>query len=147
MADVHSYETRSYNMSRIRDRNTKPEECVRKYLFAQGLRYRKNDDRYPGKPDVVFPKYKTVVFINGCFWHKHLGCKYFILPQTNTEFWCKKLESNRQRDQRNFTRLRISGWRVLIVWECELRKSSQTETLTRLYNEIISEKTPEICLI
>lgn len=84
--DVHSKETRSYNMSRIRSTNTKPEEIVRKYLFSKGFRYRKNDKRYPGKPDIVLPKYKTIVFVNGCFWHGHTGCRYFVIPKTNTEF-------------------------------------------------------------
>ncbi len=136
MADVHSKETRSYNMSRIRNKNTKPEMLVRTYLFSRGLRYRKNDNRYPGKPDLVFPKYRTVVFINGCYWHKHIGCRYFVLPASNTEFWDKKLESNRLRDEYNITQLRTSGWNVIVVWECELKKTVREERLERLYHEI-----------
>jgi DNA mismatch endonuclease (patch repair protein) len=94
VADVHTPEQRSYNMSRIRGKDTKPEELVRKYLFSQGFRYRKNDVRLPGKPDIVLPKYKTVIFVNGCFWHAHEGCKYFVWPKNNAGFWKKKIESN-----------------------------------------------------
>lgn len=89
MADVHTPEQRRYNMSRIRSKNTKPEELVRKYLFSKGFRYRKNDARLPGKPDIVLPKYKTVIFVNGCFWHAHKGCKYFVWPKNNADFWKK----------------------------------------------------------
>ena len=130
--DVKSKEARSYNMSRIRGKDTKPEELVRKYLFAHGFRYRKNDARLPGKPDIVLPKFKTVVFVNGCFWHKHEGCKYFVWPKSNAEFWEKKIESNIVRDERNYKRLEDLGWRVLIVWECELKPSHQRETLAEL---------------
>lgn len=130
--DVKSKEARSYNMSRIRGKDTKPEELVRKYLFAHGFRYRKNDARLPGKPDIVLPKFKTVVFVNGCFWHKHEGCKYFVWPKNNAEFWEKKIESNIVRDERNYKRLEDLGWRVLIVWECELKPSHQGETLAEL---------------
>ena len=137
MADVHSKEIRSYNMSRIRSGNTKPEELIRKYLFSRGLRYRKNDKRLPGKPDLVFPKYRVVIFVHGCFWHKHTGCRYFVLPETNTEFWDDKLEGNRQRDERDSAKLRASGWRVIVVWECELRKPVRDKRLARLYDEIV----------
>ena len=99
MADNHTKEIRSYNMSRIRSKNTKPEEMVRKYLFSQGFRYRKNDTRLPGKPDIVLPKYKTVIFVNGCFWHKHENCKYFVWPKTNEDFWRTKISANVSRDQ------------------------------------------------
>ena len=92
--DVHDKKTRSYNMSRIKGKNTKPEEIVRKYLFSKGFRYRKNDKRLPGTPDIVLPKYKTVIFVNGCFWHGHEGCKYFVWPKNNADFWKKKLEDN-----------------------------------------------------
>lgn len=94
MADVHTPEQRSYNMSRIRSKNTKPEELVRKFLFSQGFRYRKNDARLPGKPDIVLPKYKTVIFVNGCFWHGHEGCRYFVRPKNNAEFWEEKITGN-----------------------------------------------------
>lgn len=100
--DVHDQKTRSYNMSRVKGKDTKPEEIVRKYLFSQGFRYRKNDKRLPGKPDIVLPKYKTVIFVNGCFWHKHEGCKYFVWPKSNSEFWKEKIESNIVRDKKQY---------------------------------------------
>lgn len=136
MADVHDEKTRSYNMSRIKGSNTKPESIVRKYLFSHGYRYRKNDKRYPGTPDVVLPKYKTVVFVNGCFWHKHDGCRYFVWPQNNAEFWKEKIESNVARDQRDYRLLREAGWRVIVIWECELRKNLVDQTLQKLDGSI-----------
>jgi len=137
MADVHSKETRSYNMSRIRSGSTKPEEIVRRYLFSRGLRYRKNDKRLPGKPDLVFQKYRTVVFVHGCFWHKHIGCRYFTLPETNFDFWDNKLDGNRLRDERDVTRLREDGWRVIVVWECEMKKAVRDNRLEQLCEEIV----------
>ena len=98
--DVHDKKTRSYNMSQIKSKDTKPEEIVRKYLFKQGFRYRKNDKRLPGKPDIVLPKYKTVIFVNGCFWHEHEGCRYFVWPKSNTEFWKDKISKTVERDKR-----------------------------------------------
>lgn len=136
MADVHSPETRSYNMSRIRGKDTKPEELVRKYLFAQGLRYRKNDARFPGKPDIVLPKYKTVIFVNGCFWHGHAGCRYFVWPKNNAEFWKKKISDNIERDERNYRLLSEQGWKVLVVWECALRKTTREQVLEQLVKQI-----------
>jgi len=136
MADVHSPEIRSYNMSRIKGKNTKPEELVRKYLFSHGFRYRKNDKRYPGKPDIVLPKYKAVIFVNGCFWHKHEGCRYFVWPHNNAEFWKEKIESNVARDQRDFRLLRKAGWHVIVIWECELRKNQVDQTLQKLNDSI-----------
>lgn len=100
MADIKSKESRSYNMSRITGKNTKPEEIVRKYLFSKGFRYRKNDRKLPGSPDLVLPKYRTVIFVNGCFWHGHKGCKYFVWPENNAEFWRKKIETSISRDER-----------------------------------------------
>ncbi len=139
MADVHSKEIRSYNMSKIRNKNTKPEETVRKFLFSKGLRYRKNDKRYPGHPDIVFPKYHTIVFVNGCFWHLHEGCRYAVIPSSNTEFWNKKLTDNRNRDKKIKSSLESMGWRVIVVWECELKKDRRQQTLEDLYQEIIKE--------
>lgn len=124
-------------MSRIRSKDTKPEELVRKYLFSRGLRYRKCDKRFPGKPDMVFPKYHTVIFVNGCFWHCHDGCPGFVMPKSRLDYWKPKLERNKQRDLENVSKLLISGWRVLIVWECELKKGVRDERLARLYNEVI----------
>lgn len=140
MADVLTPEQRHYNMSRIRGKDTKPEEIVRKYLFSKGLRYRKNDKRYPGHPDIVLPKYKTVVFVHGCFWHMHEGCRHARLPKTNTEFWKEKLSRNRERDKNEQRILREMGWKVLVVWECELKKDKQQETLERLFMNITHQK-------
>ncbi len=136
MSDVHSPLIRSYNMSKIQGKNTKPEELVRKYLFSKGFRYRKNDKRLPGSPDIVLPRYKTVVFINGCFWHKHDNCKYFKIPETNTEFWNKKLNGNVERDKRIISDLKGKGWRVIVVWECELKPKTREKTLNKLCDMI-----------
>ena len=136
MADNHSPQVRSYNMSRIRNKDTKPEELVRKYLFSHGLRYRKNDKRYPGKPDLVFPKYRTMVFVNGCFWHSHDGCPEFVMPKSRLDYWQPKLEHNKQRDAEHIATLENDGWQVITVWDCELKKSARDERLQRLYNEI-----------
>lgn len=138
--DVHDKATRSYNMSKIRSKNTKPEEMVRKYLFAQGFRYRKNDKRLPGKPDIVLPKYKTVVFVNGCFWHMHEGCKYFVWPRNNREFWKNKIEGNAERDKRKKTELELQGWNVITIWECQLKTGVRQETFARLCNEIKAKR-------
>ena len=140
MADNHSPKVRSYNMSRIRSRGTKPEELVLKFLFSKGLRYRKNDKRYPGKPDAVFPKYRTALFINGCFWHSHEGCPDFVIPKSNLDYWLPKLERNRKRDAEHIAVLTEQGWRVITVWECELKKNVRSERLERLYWEIISDQ-------
>ena len=139
MTDVHTPEQRSYNMSCIRGKNTKPEELVRKYLFSQGFRYRKNDARLPGKPDIVLPKYKTVIFVNGCFWHAHEGCKYFVWPKNNEEFWRKKIEGNVLRDTKNHRLLMESGWQVITIWECELKVAARENTLRNLVRVIRNE--------
>ncbi len=130
--DVHDKKTRSYNMSQIKGKNSKPEEIVRKYLFSMGFRYRKNDKRLPGKPDIVLPKYKAVVFVNGCFWHKHEGCKFFVWPQSNKEFWKKKIQDTAERDLRNTELLSAAGWHVITVWECELKPQKRETTLKNL---------------
>lgn len=135
MADIKSPEARSRNMAAIKNRDTKPEEIVRKYLFSQGFRYRKNDPALPGKPDIVLPKYKTVVFVNGCFWHMHTKCEYFVWPKQNADFWRNKICGNAERDKRNRTLLEAAGWKVIIIWECEL-KQQRKETLDRLYQAI-----------
>ena len=135
MADNHTPEVRSYNMSRIRAKDTKPEEKVRKHLFAQGFRYRKNDKRLPGKPDIVLPKYKTVVFVNGCFWPKHENCKKFVWPKSNLEYWENKLNRNAERDIHNQEALKAQGWNVIVVWECEL-KNDYDKTMDRVIQQI-----------
>ena len=139
MADVHPPEIRSFNMSQIKGKGTKPEELVRKYLFSRGFRYRKNYARLPGKPDIVLPKYKTAIFVNGCFWHKHEGCKSFVWPQNNAEFWRKKIESNAERDAHNYEELAQLGWKVLIIWECELKKNLAEDTLKRIVQNLQGE--------
>lgn len=136
MADVHSPETRSYNMSQIRGKNTKPEEMVRKYLFAQGFRYRKNDKKLPGKPDIVLPKYHTCIFVNGCFWHAHEGCKYFVWPKNNADFWKEKITGNVRRDNDNIHKLSQQGWNIITVWECELKPDKREKTLSKLVHQI-----------
>ncbi len=136
MADNHTKEVRSMNMSHIRSTNSKPEETVRKYLFSKGLRYRKNVRTLPGKPDIVLPKYKTVVFVNGCFWHKH-DCGKFVMPASNTEYWSKKISGNIERDKTNRLQLEELGWRVLVIWECQLKNKLKEESLTRLYMDIM----------
>lgn len=134
--DVHDKKTRSYNMSRIHAFDTKPEEIVRKYLFSQGFRYRKNDKKLPGKPDIVLPKYKTAIFVNGCFWHKHEGCKYFVWPKSNQEFWKSKIMGNVERDRRKKAELVALGWNVITIWECELKSKDQKLTLSNLCMKI-----------
>ena len=140
MADNHTKESRSMNMSHIRSTDTKPEEIVRQFLFKKGLRYRKNDKRYPGHPDIVLPKYKTIVFVNGCFWHQHEGCSRAVLPSSNQDYWLPKLERNLMRDRENRILLESQGWRVITVWECELKKKLREETLEKLYSNIVKEE-------
>ena len=136
MADVHTSEQRSYNMSRIQSKNTKPEEIVRKYLFSQGFRYRKNDPRLPGKPDIVLPKYKTVIFVNGCFWHRHANCKLAYMPKSNIEFWNLKFEKNIANDKIKKEKLKSMGFRVIDVWECEIKKEKE-KTFENLKKELL----------
>lgn len=127
MSDKLTPEHRSWNMSRIKGKDTKIEVIVRQYLFSKGYRFRKNDKRYPGKPDIVLPKYKTVIFVHGCFWHRHPGCKNAIIPKTRTEFWNDKFEKNIRNDKIKQEQLEQMGWKVIVIWECELEKNfSQT---------------------
>ena len=123
-------------MSRIKGKNTKPEELVRKYLFAQGFRYRKNDKRLPGSPDIVLPKYKTVIFVNGCFWHGHAGCRYFIWPENNAEFWKNKITANIERDAKKIAQLDSMNWNVITIWECQLRPEKRDHTMIYLTKQI-----------
>ncbi len=141
MADNHTLKQRSYNMSQIRSKNTKPEVHVRLALFAKGFRYRKNDKRLPGKPDIVLPKYKTVIFVNGCFWHMH-DCSYFVWPKTRPSFWKEKLLRNAERDRNNYVALEKKGWNVLVVWECQLKKSLFDATITKLIQDITEPAKP-----
>ena len=115
-------EKRSWNMSRIKEKDTSIEVKVRKYLFSKGFRYRKNDKRYPGKPDIVLPKYKTVIYVNGCFWHMHSGCKQGRLPKSNIDYWKEKLEKNVSNDELHLKQIKDMGWTPIVLWECELKK-------------------------
>mgnify|MGYP000835021299 CR=1 FL=1 len=135
--DNHSKEVRSYNMSKIRSTGTKPEEAVRKYLFSKGLRYRKNVKTLPGKPDIVLPKYKTIVFVNGCFWHGHQNCRYFVMPKSNAEYWSEKIKRNKERDITIYNQLTELGWNVITVWECGLKNGKREQTLEYLYYNIL----------
>ena len=140
--DTMTPEKRHETMSHIRGKDTKPEVLVRKYLFSKGLRYRKNDKKLPGHPDIVLPKYKTVVFVNGCFWHGHEGCRFFRLPSTNVEFWKTKIVRNRERDSLDVEELEGKGWRVLTVWECQVkRKQDRPEALEQIYRTIVDNST------
>ena len=134
--DVHNKETRSYNMSRNKGRKTKPEEIIAKYLFSQGFRYRRNVKKLPGTPDIVLKKYKTVIFVNGCFWHMHEGCKYFVWPKDNSEFWKNKLLANKERDEKEKKEIEELGWKVIVVWECQLKKEERERTLNWLVEKI-----------
>lgn len=139
MADVMTSEQRSRCMAAIKGKDTKPEMIVRKYLFSRGLRFRVQVRKLPGTPDIVLPKYKTVIFVNGCFWHGHEGCKYFRLPKSNIEFWKEKIEGNIERDTRNEVELKALGWRVIRVWECDIKAvNGREEYLQSLYNTIIN---------
>lgn len=144
MADVHTPSTRSYNMSRIRGKNTKPEMLVRQYLHALGLRYRLHAKGLPGKPDLVFAGLRTVVFVHGCFWHCHEGCRYFVVPKTRTDFWMNKIGRNVANDERQQQQLRSQGWRVLVVWECELRSPQRERTLERLFYSLTAPESDEL---
>ena len=123
-------------MSRIKGRKTKPEEIIAKYLFSQGFRYRRNVKKLPGTPDIVLKKYKIVIFVNGCFWHMHEGCKYFVWPKDNSEFWKNKLLVNKERDEKEKKEIEELGWKVIVVWECQLKKAERERTLNWLVEKI-----------
>lgn len=137
MVDVMTSEQRSRCMAAVKGKDTKPEMIVRKYLFSQGLRFRVQVRKLPGTPDIVLPKYKTAIFVNGCFWHGHEGCKYFRLPKSNVEFWKEKIERNIERDRESMQALLDLGWKLIRVWECELRNKANREAiLNKIYNSI-----------
>ena len=137
--DKHTKEVRSFNMSQVKSKDTKPEILVRKFLFSKGLRFRLYDKKLSGKPDIVLPKYKTVVFIQGCFWHGHKNCKYASIPKTRTEFWLNKIEGNIKRDKSNIEKLIDEGWNVLQVFTCELKKDKREQTLNNVLKNIRSQ--------
>lgn len=139
MTDHISPEQRSWNMSRIKGKDTKIEVQVRSWLFSRGFRFRKNDKRYPGKPDVVLPKYKTVIFINGCFWHRHEDCKYATMPKTRIDYWKAKFERNVANDRLHVQQLESLGWNVITLWECELKKSTFEEKMKGVVEKIFEQ--------
>ena len=134
--DVHDSQTRSYNMSQIKGKDTRPELIVRHQLFKSGFRYRIHVKKLPGKPDIVLSKYKTVIFVHGCFWHKHKGCKNFVLPKTRTKWWLEKINKNVQRDKKNIKKLEQLGWKIFVVWECELKADKKQQTFNNLYEKL-----------
>jgi DNA mismatch endonuclease (patch repair protein) len=138
MADRHTKEARSYNMSRVRGKDTEPEVVVRKFLFSKGFRYRLYDKKLPGTPDIILPKFRTVIFINGCFWHGHENCRYATIPKTRTEWWKAKINKNSVNDKTAQEKLEYAGWDVIVIWGCELKTKLLTETLERLVERIIS---------
>ena len=119
-------------MSRIKGKDTKPEMLVRKFLHGNGFRYKLHDKKLPGKPDIVLPKYKTIIMVHGCFWHGHEGCRYFVIPKTKTEWWTNKIEKTRQQDLDNEQRLKDMGWRVISIFECSIKPKKREETLNNL---------------
>lgn len=132
VADVHTIEQRRYNMQQIKSANTKPELLVRKFLHAHGFRYSLHKKTLPGKPDIVLTKYKTVIFIHGCFWHGHSNCKYFSIPKTRTEWWTDKININKVNDVKAVKALKKEGWKVITVWECKLKPGKIERTLQQL---------------
>jgi DNA mismatch endonuclease (patch repair protein) len=131
MADIHSKETRSYNMSRIRSKDTKPEMQVRRFLHKSGFRFRLHVKDLPGKPDIVLPKYKTVIFVHGCFWHGHDGCGKAALPTTRTDWWKEKINRNIQNDINAEATLKAKNWRIIVIWQCELKTNWKIELLNK----------------
>ncbi len=134
--DVFSKSKRSDIMSKVSGKDTKPEILVRKHLFSKGFRYRKNVKNMPGKPDIILPKYKTIIFVHGCFWHGHNDCEAAKLPVSNVDYWTKKISSNIKRDSSNIQQLEKLGWNVIVVWECELKSKAKEKRLEQLVNEI-----------
>ena len=141
MADTLTKEKRSWNMSRIRGKDTQIEVEVRKYLFSKGFRYRKNVSELPGKPDIVLPKYNTVVFIHGCYWHRHPGCKYSYTPKSNTDFWEKKFSANIKNDERKREQLESAGWKVIVLGECDIEHRFE-QTMEMLVSRLWESNQP-----
>ncbi len=139
MADVHDKATRSYNMSRVKNKNTKPEIIVRKFLHSKGFRFRLHDKNLPGKPDIILSKYKTVIFINGCFWHGHENCKYFTVPKTNSEWWKGKINGNIKNDVSVSDSLKKEGWKIIVIWTCQLKPKQLEGTLSNLESSLKSQ--------
>lgn len=134
---VHDSKTRSYNMSCIKGKRTKPEEIVARYLFSQGFRYRRNVRSLPGTPDIVLKKYNTVIFVNGCFWHMHENCRYSVMPENHKAFWAEKLLKNKERDEKKKRQLEQMGWNVIVVWECQLKGEEKLPALEKLKSDVL----------
>jgi DNA mismatch endonuclease (patch repair protein) len=135
--DVHEPEVRSYNMSQIKGKDTKPEMLVRKFLFSKGFSYRLHVKNLPGKPDIVLPKYKTVIFVHGCFWHGHEGCKYFVVPKTRTDWWLNKIKTNKSNDEKALILLRKELWKIIVLWACDLKSVKAEQSLKMLVSKIL----------
>jgi DNA mismatch endonuclease (patch repair protein) len=136
MADVHNRGQRSYNMSQIRSRHTKPEMLVRKFLHGKGYRYTLHNKNLPGRPDIVLPKYKTVVLVHGCFWHGHAGCKYYVIPKTRTGWWLNKITTNKTNDEKAVKALKKDDWKIIVIWECNLKPGKLEKTLASLQKKL-----------
>ena len=136
MADVHNKQTRSYNMSRIRAAHTRPEMLVRKFLHANGYRYSLHKKDLPGRPDIVLTRYKTIVLVHGCFWHGHTNCKYYVVPKTRTAWWQNKIQTNKSNDEKAVKLLRKAGWKIITVWECNLKPGKLEKTLASLLKKL-----------
>jgi DNA mismatch endonuclease (patch repair protein) len=136
MTDVHDKKTRSYNMSQIKGKNTKPEMLVRKFLFSLGFRYTLHNKKLYGTPDITLPKYKTVIFVHGCFWHGHRHCKYFVIPKTRTQWWVDKINRNIKNDEENQTKLKKEYWKIINIFECELKGNRKDKRLNKLVKEL-----------
>jgi DNA mismatch endonuclease, patch repair protein len=143
MSDVHTKAVRSYNMSRIKSKNTKPEMLVRKFLFSEGYRYRLHVKQLKGSPDIVLKKHKTLIFINGCFWHGHENCRYAVIPKSRTEWWKDKIQKTAKRDIQNYSSLSSDGWNIIIIWECDLKPDKRTETLENLIEQLTGFHKPQ----
>lgn len=139
MTDVLSKEQRKRCMSKIKSKDTKPEMLVRRFLFSHGFRFRLHRKDLPGNPDIVLPKFKTVIFINGCFWHGHRDCKFATIPETNRDFWLSKISGNIIRDNESVERLKQSGWKVIVIWQCELKPKVKDQTLEQLITKLQNE--------
>ena len=142
MPDIMTPQQRHLCMSPIRSKDTKPEQLLRQALWHKGFRYTLHVKYLPGKPDIVLPKYKTAIFVNGCFWHGHKGCKDFVIPKSNTAFWLEKIGKNKNRDEHNITALISAGWKVITIWECELKKPVIEATLSELFQTLT--KSPQL---
>jgi len=136
MTDVHNTAQRRYNMQQIKGKDTKPEMLVRKFLHANGYRYKLHDKTLPGNPDIVLPKYKTVIFVHGCFWHGHTNCKYFVVPKTNTQWWTDKINSNKANDEKAIKALKKTGWKIINIWECKLKPAKVENSILSLLNKL-----------